>query len=387
MAGVRDQEHEKGIAEEHPVNEGERLGKYRVARELEPGLLLADRVEDFEQQVAVALVPGPLAPGSQSEFLERRGKLGAMNHPVIPRLLDSGETAGREAYLLFEFVPAEPALAVAHAEKWALARRIAMAIHHLDALAVAHGSLLAHGRLTAESFCVTAAGQARLSIFPSVVSSADPAGDDLSAAVQLLSKLLSDCGLPRLPGDLNAILRKATHKELAAAYTSASSLAADLRSFLARKPVSARKATPAYRVALFARRRPELFYPSLILATAVLVAAVYSVAMDISARRSRDRAQARLRQMQQLTYSLESGIYEPVSKLPNSKAARETLIRWTVESLDSLAAQAGNDLQLRSQLAQSFNRLAQMQRSEGDTAGALVSEQRARDLLADHRTQ
>jgi hypothetical protein len=104
--------------------------------------------------------------------------------------------------------------------------------------------------------------------------------------------------------------------------------------------------------------------------------------MDTAARQSRNQAQARLRQLQQLTYSLESDIYEPVVKLPNSKAAREMLIRWTAESLDRLAAQAGDDAQLRSQLAHSYDRLAEMQRSNGDAAGALVSEQRARMLLA-----
>jgi hypothetical protein len=91
--------------------------------------------------------------------------------------------------------------------------------------------------------------------------------------------------------------------------------------------------------------------------------------------------------MQQLTYSLESNIYEPVSKLPNSKAARETLIHWTAESLDGLAAQAGDDAQLRSQLAHSYGRLAEMQRSNGDAAEALVSEKRAHAMLGARRAQ
>jgi hypothetical protein len=369
------------------VKEGERLGKYRVAREMEPGLWLADRVEDFEQQVAVALLPSPLAAGSQAEFLERRRKLGAIDHPAIPRVLDSGETTGQEAYLLFEFVPASPALAVAHAEKWPLARRVAMAIQYLDALAVAHGNLVAHGHLTEEDFLVSPAGQARLAIFPLEGSEADPGAADLSAILKFLSKLIADCAPLRLPGDLKAILNKAKSADPRAAYQSTYSLAADLRAFLDRKPISARRATPAYRTALFARRRPELFYPTIALAIAVLVATLFSIAMDISARRSRDRAQARLRQMQQLTYSLESDIYEPVSKLPNSAAARDTLIRWTAESLDSLAAQAGDDVELRAQLAQSYNRLAQMQRSNGEAAQALASEQRARAMLGARRTQ
>ena len=362
------------------MHQGERLGKYLVAQELEPGLWLAERVEDFEQQVAVVLYPGSKDPASLSEFLERRRKLGALDHPAIPRMLDSGETADQTPCLLFELIPADSALATARSEKWPLARRIGIVIEYLDALAFSHGNLLAHGGLTAESFRVTAAGQARLSIFPPLVSSADPVAADFEAAVQCLSDLVEHAGMPRLPGDLKAILHKAKCNEPSKAYSSASGLAEDLRAFMHRKPVSARRATPVYHAVLFARRRPELFYPAVVLAVAVLVAALHSIAMDISARRSRDQAQARLRQMQQLTYSLESNIYEPVSKLPNSKAARDTLIRWTAESLESLAAQAGDDAQLRAQLAQSYARLAQMQRSNDDAAGALISEQRARGL-------
>jgi serine/threonine-protein kinase len=364
------------------MNEGELLGKYRIARELEPGLWLAERVEDFEQQVAVDLLSESLTAGSQLEFLERRRKLGAMDHPAIPRLLGSGETAGHEAYLLFEFVPAKPALAVARTENWPLARRAAMAIEYLDALAAAHGNLLAHGHLRVECFRVTAAGQARLSAFPSAISVADPAADDLSAAVQFISSLIADCRLAHLPHDLRSILNKANCADPGKGYASAYALAADLRSYLDRKPVSTRRATVLYRATLLARRRPELFYPALILAVAVLAATLYSVAMDSAAQRSRNQAQSRLRQMQQLTYSLESAIYEPVSRLPNSKGARETLIHWTAESLDGLAAQAGDDAQLRTQLAQSYNRLAEMQRSNGKTAEALVSEQRAHAILA-----
>ena len=369
------------------MHEGERLGKYRVAREMEPGLWLADRVEDFEQQVAVALLPGSHTSANQPEFLERRRQLGAIDHPAIPRLLDSGETAGQEAYLLFEFVPAEAALEVARTQKWPLSRRIGVALEYLDALAAAHRNLLAHGHLTADSFRVTSAGQARLAIFPCVAAQTDPVAADLSAAVKFISSLIAECELPHLPRDLKSILSKANRADPGKAYTSAYSLAADLRSFLDRKPVSARRATVIYRATLFARRRPELFYPAVVLAAAVLIATVYTVAMDSAARRSKNQAQARLRQMQQLTYSLESNIYEPVSKLPNSKAARETLIHWTAESLDGLAAQSGDDAQLRSQLAHSYDRLAEMQRSNGDAAEALVSERRAHAMLGARRAQ
>ena len=209
----------------------------------------------------------------------------------------------------------------------------------------------------------------------------------LSAATTFLSLLVAGCGLRQPLGDLKSILNKANCAAPDQHYESANSLSADLRAFLDHKPVSTRRATAVYRATLFARRRPEFFYPVVILGAAILLGALHSIAMDYSAQRSRIQAQARLRQLQQLTYSLESDIYEPVSKLPESKAARETLIHWTAESLKGLAAQAGDDAQLRAQLAQSYNRLAEMQRSNGDAAQALVSEQLAREVLNAKRTQ
>jgi hypothetical protein len=190
---------------------------------------------------------------------------------------------------------------------------------------------------------IPAAGQARLSAFPSMISVSDPAAADLSAAVQFISSLITDCGLPHLPHDLGFILNKANCADPSKVYASAYSLAADLRSFLDRKPVSTRRASVMYHATLLVRRRPELFFPAMILAAAVLAATLYSVAMELAARRLQNHAQTRLRQMQQLTYSLESDIYEPVSKLPNSKAVSETLIRWAAESLDGLAAHMAFD--------------------------------------------
>jgi hypothetical protein len=127
---------------------------------------------------------------------------------------------------------------------------------------------------------------------------------------------------------------------------------------------------------------PALFYPAPVLAVSVLVATIYSLAMYSAAERSRIQAQSRLHQMQRLTYALESDLYGPVSALSNSKAARETLIRWSADSLDGLATQAGADTELRAQLARSYGRLAEMQRANGESADAEHSRQQAASILA-----
>jgi serine/threonine-protein kinase len=365
------------------VKEGEHLGKYRVLRPLEANVWLAERREDFEQQAAVVFPAQRIAPEAKSAFQERRRKLAVLVHPAIPRFLDAGEASDDLSYNLFEFIPDEPVLAVARAQQWTLARRIAMALEYLDALAAAHRSLLAHGDLTGESFRVTSAGEARLSVFPAVESLADPVATDLSAAIGIVSNLIAESGVKKLPRDLQAILDKAHRPRPGETYASAYSLAQDLRSFLDRKPVSARKNGPSHRLALFARRHPELFFPAAALLATVLATAAYSFAMERAAQHSRDLAQSRLRQVQQLTYSLESSIYGPVSQLPNSKAARDTLIHWTTESLDSLAGESANDAQLRRQVAHGYQRLAEVLRADGQSAEAGRAEEKARALLAE----
>jgi len=204
---------------------------------------------------------------------------------------------------------------------------------------------------------------------------------DIAAVVSLLSALIVDSGKRRLPRDFRAILDKAGRADVGQPYPSAHSLMADLRAYIEGRPVSARRATPAYRASLFARRRPELFYPAMVLLASVLAASAYSLAMNAAAQRSRTQAQYRLQELQKLTYSLESDLYRPVSALPNSKAATDTLIHWTAESLDGIAAQAGNDPQLRSQLARSYRRLAEVERSNRDEAAARISEGKADKIL------
>ena len=228
------------------MKEGVRLGKYRIVRQMEPFIWLAERMEDFDQNAAVVFVPEIPSPNDEGNVRERRRKLASLDHPVIPRFLDAGESAGGLPYNLFEWMPNEALLAVARAEKWKLARRLTVALQHLDGLALAHRNLLAHGGLTTNSFRVMPAGQARIALFPATEAPGDSVEADLRAAVEFLSRLTAESGIEKLPRDIEAIVDKGRELESRRGYSSVDGLARDLRAYLEHRPVSARPAAPLH---------------------------------------------------------------------------------------------------------------------------------------------
>jgi WD40 repeat protein/tetratricopeptide (TPR) repeat protein len=76
--------------------------------------------------------------------------------------------------------------------------------------------------------------------------------------------------VPHLPRDLETIVEKAITREPAGRYASAAAMAEDLRAFLEGRPIRARRAGAAERLAKWARRRPAIAA----LASALLVAMV-----------------------------------------------------------------------------------------------------------------
>jgi len=360
------------------IRPGDVLGKYRVSRQLEDGWL-AERTQDFEQQVFVALLPENFTNADEVEFLERRQKVAQLHETAIPRLISSGETREGLPYTLFDYTQTEAALAVAEGENRPLRQRVDLAIQVLEALKVVHRLLLAYGNLSNESLRLTPTGAVQLPVLPLCCRHNDPVADDVAAAADFLRALLA--AKQPLPQDLQAILDKANHASPASRYLSAEALMQDLQAYLEHKPVSARKQTPLYRAKCLTVRQPVFVSAGIALLLAVSVATGLSIVQDAAAKRSRDQAKQRLRQLQELTSTLETNLYQPVSQIPNSKKAKESLIQWTAQSLDAIAVQAGNDEELRRQLASGYLRLAEMQRMDGDEVSASSSIKKAQDFL------
>ena len=91
----------------------EHIGPYHVLEKIGAGgmgtVYLAQREEDFDQQVAIKLVPTVF---ERSELLARfraeRQILADLNHPNVARLLDGGTTEDGLPYLVMEYVPGVP---------------------------------------------------------------------------------------------------------------------------------------------------------------------------------------------------------------------------------------------------------------------------------------
>ena len=133
-----------------------------------------------------------------------------------------------------------------------------------------------------------------------------------NAAVALQQVLQGDITLPTrlrpsVPRDLEAISLQCLESDVAQRYDSAENLADDLRRFLEKKPVHARRVSPTRRVGSWLRRRPRLV---VFLALTALVLSIRPINVSIEARRARAERQAQaLRVAPQAREILERNCY------------------------------------------------------------------------------
>jgi serine/threonine protein kinase/WD40 repeat protein/tetratricopeptide (TPR) repeat protein len=103
---------------------------------------------------------------------------------------------------------------------------------------------------------------------------------------------------PRIPRDLETVVLKAMAKDLAVRYQAAGELAADLRRFLADRPVRARAASVAERFRRWCRRNPVIAALLAAVATLLLTIAVVSSVMWWHLNRAHQDAVAKGRALQ-----------------------------------------------------------------------------------------
>ena len=163
--------------------EGERVGPYRLVRELGRGgmgaVFLAVRADGhFDQRVALKLVKRGM---DSEEILERfraeRQILARLEHSHIARLVDGGVSEGGQPYFAMEHVEGEPLTAYCDRLRMSIEDRLRLFLQVCDAVEYAHRNLVVHRDLKPSNVLVTADGRAKLLDFGIAKVLDAPAGD------------------------------------------------------------------------------------------------------------------------------------------------------------------------------------------------------------------
>lgn len=342
---------------------GDQIEQFRLVESIGRGAWIGERTQDFRQKVLIEIASGT-SPQTNLQIQARIRLLANVHHICVPALLQTGTLDDERPFAIFELPEGTPLATLLNKKRLSVRGAIQLVLECLNGLAAAHRQLAAHGALEHGSILIDDAGHARLPVFPLEDSRPDPVRDDMRQIGEILTKLVREAG-DKIPPDLRKVLARCSSEAGRAPYESCDKLAEDLARFLDHRAIIGTSRFGVHRVALFARRKPGVFYPFAFSAMALLLALSWSLWMEHVARQSQREEESRLRDLHRLTASLESNLYQSVRQIPHSEAAQQNLIRWTAESLDRLAANAEEDPAFRRELAGDYARLEQACRENG----------------------
>ncbi len=301
------------------------VGPFRILREVGRGgygtVYLGERT-GVGQRVAVKVLRAGAGRAAQRRFRREQRLLASLEHPCIPRLIDSGVASTGESYLAMEFVEGEPITTYVTRNKTGLRDRLRLFVQACEAVRHAHAHLVVHRDIKPQNVLVgqgdrfpivkvvdfgiakplsssderiTRTGPAAPMTLAYAAPEqlrgepADPA-TDVHALGLLLYTLLAD-RLPydlagksrrdaeamvldahiarpsslatgpwarRVRGDLDHVVLKALAKDRARRYPTADALCADVERFLEGLPVAARRPSRLYAAWRIAWRRRAL---------------------------------------------------------------------------------------------------------------------------------
>ena len=385
----------------------------------------AHRDDDaFERRAAVKLLPAWSAGALSERFRFERRVLAGLDHPGIARLIDAGSGDDGLAYCVMEFVDGAPIDVWCRERSLPLRDRVELFTHVCDAVAHAHRHLVVHRDLKPANILVTGDGQPKLldfgiatlldeegglaigttrtghsSFTPEFASPEQVRGDrvttssDIYSLGVLLYVLLTGrrpyelAGLPPLDamraicdvepprpsaaaapalagalrGDLDNIVGKALRKAPAERYATVAAFADDLRAWRDGRPVSAAPASLAYIARRFVRRNRLAVATAAAVAAAVLGGGAVAVWQARIARAEKASAEARFNDVRSLANAVVGPLYDAIAAVPGSTAARQVLVTEALAYLDRLAALSANDLDLKAELAEAYQKIGDVQ--------------------------
>jgi serine/threonine protein kinase len=419
-----------------------RLGAYELLREIGRGgmgtVWLACRADQqFDKLVAVKL----LKRGTDTDELLRRFQaerqiLARLEHPNIARLLDAGTTEDDLPYFVMEYVDGLRLNEFIEQEKLSLVDRLRLFLKICGAIQFAHQNLVVHrdlkpgnilitpqsepklldfgvAKLLApdeDALLMTVAGQERFT--PAYASPEQVNGEavttlsDVYTAGALLYEMLTDASAHRfsaphptptellrvvaheeparpsiaaadpatkgqLRGDLDNIILKALRKDPARRYASMGAFAADIQRHLDDKPVTARPDTFSYRAGKFVRRN-KVGVAAAAVVVLILLAGIVGTTWQARV------ATSRFNDVRRLAHSVLFDYHDAIANLPGSTVVREKLVHDSLDYLDHLGKQAGNDLSLQREIAAAYLKIGDVEGQPnmanlGHSASALES--------------
>jgi non-specific serine/threonine protein kinase/serine/threonine-protein kinase len=194
-----------------------------------------------------------------------------------------------------------------------------------------------------------------------------------------------------LRGDLDNIVLMALRKEPQRRYASVEQFSEDIRRHLQGLPVLAHNDTFRYRASKFIHRNKfGVAGSAVILLT--LLGGIFATGLEahISQLES-TKAQQRFNEVRKLAHSILFDYQDAVTPLAGSTQLRQLMVNDSLEYLDSLAKDAGDDLSLQREIGTAYQRIGDVQGGNltsprggtlsfsnlGDTPGALESYRRA----------
>jgi serine/threonine protein kinase/tetratricopeptide (TPR) repeat protein len=214
-----------------------------------------------------------------------------------------------------------------------------------------------------------------------------PSKLDLTAAAARGCGVASPKQLARLvSGDLDAIVLKAMRRDPADRYASVELFDEDVVAHLERRPVRARAGTWRYLAGRFAIRHK---LPLAMAAVAVTVLAASLVMIERERRvavAEKARAERHFASVRKLANSFIFDVHGKIENLAGSLEAREMLVKTSLEYLDSLASEAGNDPALMFELAAAYRKIGNVQgepgaANTGDLSAAMRNFAKSKELF------
>jgi serine/threonine-protein kinase len=156
------------LDEVEPLAVGERIGAWRIVREIGRGgmgaVYLAERADqEFEQRVAIKVVRrGMDTDEIVRRFRSERQILAHLDHPNIAKLFDGGTTDDGRPYFVMEYVEGRPIDQLCAERKLSVRERLELFQRVCAAIHFAHQNLIVHRDLKPGNILVTADGVPKL---------------------------------------------------------------------------------------------------------------------------------------------------------------------------------------------------------------------------------